>query len=126
MNESIGINQRKKERRQTDIRLSSHLFQFFTRIYLFHRPRRRTANHHLRILCITRHEQLNCVLTSSFILIVYFRCFKKSTHMSEHEKLILGLVELLKKNSLLITHSDDTKNEVSYMILFNQPIYSRG
>jgi len=46
--------------------------------------------------------------------------------MSEHDKLILGLVELLKKNSLLITHSDDTENEVSYMILFNQPIYSRG
>jgi len=44
--------------------------------------------------------------------------------MSEHEKLILGLVELLKKNSLLITHSDDTENEVSYLILFNQPIYS--
>ena len=40
--------------------------------------------------------------------------------MSEQENSILTLIELLKRNSLLTTTTDDIKNEVSNLFLFNR------
>jgi len=48
---------------------------------------------------------------------------EKSTNMSEQEKIILSLIELLKKNSLLDTPSKNTEIQVSYLFFsFNRLI----
>jgi hypothetical protein len=39
--------------------------------------------------------------------------FEKSSNMSEQEKIIVSLIELLKKNTLLDAHSKETEIPVS-------------